>query len=66
MISCFLGDTGGSINNAGVLPVYPKNGDRGTYCVNVNFIFMNENILRPRMLYIHSFFRKIGIYLLTL
>ena len=28
-MTSFLGDTGGSINNAGVLPVYPKNGDRG-------------------------------------
>ena len=62
MTTSFLGDTGGSINNAGVLPVYPKNGDRGRY-TNVNSVFMNETF-RGRNTFIP--FRKIVWYLLTL
>ena len=55
MTTSLLGDTGGSINNAGVLPVYPKNGDRGRY-TNVNSVFMNETF-RGRNTFIP--FRKI-------
>ena len=59
-MTSLLGDTGGSINNAGVLPVYPKNGDRGMFTKG-NSVFMNETF-RGRITFIP--FGK--LYLLTL